>query len=495
MTPMSDDLAGLDATAQAELVRRGEAGPLELFDAAIVRCERVNPEINAVIHTFFDRAREQAAGELPDGPFKGVPFLVKDLGAGAMAGDPLHMGMRALKEADFRMPMDSFLGQRFREAGLVTIGRTNTPELGIQPTTEPVAYGPTRNPWDLGRTSGGSSGGSAAAVAAGIVPFAHASDGGGSIRIPASCCGVVGLKTTRQRITQGPLIGDFAGGLAVDFAITRSVRDAASLLDTVGGAAPGDPYVAPPPPRPYREELADDSGGLRVGVLTDPVLDLEVDPAVVTPVRETLEALEALGHAVTGESPPLPDPAAAGLDPRWAFQVRYDAAQAVTLTQLGLVLGRALGPDDVEPLTWAMAKAGHGRSSADYLSAVGLHQGTSRMIAAWFDSGHDLLVTPALAELPPPLGTFDQTGPDPLDAFRRGEPMGVFTALFNITGQPAISLPLGVSDEGIPIGVQLVAPFGREDLLIRVAAQLERAMPWAERRPAVWAGEGAREAA
>jgi len=492
---MSDDLAGLDATAQAELVREGEASPLELVDAAIERCERVNPEVNAVIHTFFDRAREQAEGELPDGPFRGVPFLIKDLGSGAMAGDPLHMGMRVLKEAGFRMPMDSFLGHRFRDAGLVTIGKTNTPELGIQPTTEPEAYGATRNPWDPGRTAGGSSGGAAAAVATGIVPFAHASDGGGSIRIPSACCGLVGLKTTRQRITQGPLIGDFASGLAIDFAVTRSVRDAATLLDAIKGAAPGDPYVAPQPPRPYVEELVDDSGGLRVGMLTEPVLDLEVDPAVVAPVRETMDALESLGHTVTGEAPPMPDPAAIGLDPRWAFQVRYDAAQAATLTQLGFVLGRELGADDVEPLTWAMASAGWERSSADYLAAVGLHQGTSRMIAAWFDAGHDLLVTPALAELPPPLGTFDQSGPDPLDAFRRGEPMGVFTAIFNITGQPAISLPLAVSDDGIPIGVQIVAPFGREDLLLRVAAQLERAKPWAERRPAVWAGETAREAA
>ena len=486
---MPDELGGMDATAQAELVRSGEASPAELVEAAIARAEAVNPELNAVIHVFYDRAREQAAGELPDGPFRGVPFLIKDLGAGGLAGDPMHMGMRVLKEADFRLPVDTFLGLRFRDAGLVTIGKTNTPELGIQPTTEPVAYGPTRNPWDPGRTAGGSSGGSAAAVAAGIVPFAHASDGGGSIRIPAACCGVVGLKTTRQRITQGPLIGDFAGGLAIDFAITRSVRDAAALLDTVAGAAPGDPYVAPQPQRPYREELAHESGGLRVGALTEPVLDLDVDPAVVEPVHETLEALEALGHSITGEAPPLPDPAAAGFDPRWAFQVRYDAAQAATLAQLGVVLGRTLGSDDVEPLTWAMAKAGRERSSADFLSAVGLHQATSRMIAAWFDAGHDLLVTPTLAELPPPLGTFDQSGPDPLDAFRRGEPMGVFTALFNITGQPAISLPLHSSDDGLPIGVQLVAPYGREDLLIRVAAQLERAHPWAERRPRVWAGE------
>jgi len=491
---MSEDLARLDATAQAELVRTGEASPLELVESAIARAERVNPEINSVIHQLYGRACERAAGELPDGPFRGVPFLVKDLGSGGMAGEPMHMGMRALKEADFRLPIDTYLGERFRDAGLVTIGRTNTPELGILPTTEPVAYGPTRNPWNTELTAGGSSGGAAAAVAAGIVPFAHASDGGGSIRIPASCCGLVGLKTTRQRVSQGPLLGDFASGLAIDFALTRSVRDAAALLDEVHGAAPGDPYVAPAPERPYRDELAPDQGPLRIGLMTQSLLEVAVEEEVASAARAAAKLLDELGHRVDDDAPAAP-PAGAGFDPREAFRIRYEAAQASTLDQLGRVLGRELGSDDVEPLTWAMAERGRAHNSGEYLSAVALHQGLGRMIAAWFEAGHDLLLSPTLGEVPPPLGSFDDSGPDPLDAFRRAEPMGVFTAIFNITGQPAISLPLHVSEEGIPIGVQLVAPFGREDLLLRVAAELERAQPWAERRPALWAGEPAPEAA
>jgi amidase len=295
-------------------------------------------------------------------------------------------------------------------------------------------------------------------------------------------------------VSQGPLLGDFASGLAIDFALTGSVRDAAALLDAVEGPVPGDPYVAPPPLRPYREELDADEGGLRIGLLTEPPLGVEGDPRAIEPARATLELLESLGHAVDDDAPALPEPGA-GPDPREAFQARYDAAQASTLTQLGFVLGRPLGHEDVEPLTWAMAEGGWRRSSADYLAAVALHQGLSRLIAAWFEAGHDLLLTPTMAEQPPPLGTFDDSGPDPLAAFRRAEPMGVFTAIFNITGQPAISLPLHATEDGVPIGVQLVAPFGREDLLLRVAAQLERARPWADRRPAIWAGQPAPEPA
>ena len=240
-------LTSLDATAQAELVRNGDVSPTELVEAAISRVEQVNPELNAVIHELFEEGRAEAeSADLPDGPFKGVPFLFKDLGA-AYAGQPMHLGMRLLKEADFRAPMDSYLAERFRAAGFVVIGKTNTPELGILPTSEPVAYGATRNPWNTEHTSGGSSGGSGAAVASGMVPVAHANDGGGSIRIPASINGLVGLKTTRQRTTEGPMIGDMMGGLTVELAVTRTVRDTASILDAVHGPAPGDPYAAPQP--------------------------------------------------------------------------------------------------------------------------------------------------------------------------------------------------------------------------------------------------------
>src|SRR5918996_4337992 len=255
------DLAGLDATAQAELVRTGEATPLELVDDAIERIEALNPKLNAVIHELFEEGREAAQRELPDGPFKGVPFLLKDLGA-AFAGDPLHLGMRFLKEAEFRAPLDTYLAQRFRAAGFVTLGKTNTPELGILPTTEPKAYGPSRNPWNLKHSTGGSSGGSGAAVASGMVPVAHANDGGGSIRIPASECGLVGLKPTRARVSQGPDVGEGWAGATIDGVVTRSVRDTAAALDWIGRPMPGDPYIAPPFARPLAQQVGAPVGRL-----------------------------------------------------------------------------------------------------------------------------------------------------------------------------------------------------------------------------------------
>ena len=341
-------------------MRTGEASPAELVDAAIARIEATNPELNAVIHTSFDDARERAAGELPDGPFRGVPFLLKDLGM-AYAGDPLHMGMRALKEAGFRAPADSTLALRFREAGLVTVGRTNTPELGIVPTTEPVAYGPTRNPWDPSRTAGGSSGGSGAAVAAGLVPFAHASDGGGSIRIPASNNGLLGLKTTRARTTAGPLSGDFASGLSEHFAVTRSVRDAAALLDAIHGPSPGDPYAAPPVARPYVEELQADPGKLRIALLTSSATDADPDSDAIDAVTASAELLTELGHEVEDL-----DPGAMVIsdDLPGSFIKRWAAGMSQTVRVVGRVVGRPLTAEDVEPLTWALVESGDEVSGA-----------------------------------------------------------------------------------------------------------------------------------
>ena len=479
---MSGDLARLDATAQAEMVRSGEASPLELVEAAIARTEALNPELNAVIHPLFDEAREAAEGDLPDGPFRGVPFMLKDLGA-ALAGQPFHLGMRYLKDRDFRIPVDTYLGQRFRDAGFVTIGKTNTPELGILPTTEPQAYGPTRNPWDTGRSSGGSSGGSAAAVASGMVPVAHANDGGGSIRVPASECGLVGLKPTRQRTSEGPLIGDNMSGLTAELVVSRSVRDTAAILDAVHGPAPGDPYVAPPPARPYLEELTADPGALRIGLVTDPIVAEEPDPAVVAAAREAAALLESLGHTVEEVS-------LAGLesfDLIESFLVRWSAGQAATLKQLGTIGGAEITAEDVEPLTWALAEKGRRHSAGEYLEAVASHQAMSRMIAGVHQGGVDLLLSPTLGELPPPLGSFDDSGPEPLSAIHRAVRTCAFVGVFNVTGQPAVSLPLCVSEEGLPIGVQLAAPFGCEDLLIRVAAQLEQARPWAAWSPGVFA--------
>jgi amidase len=473
---MTDELARLDATAQAELVRTGEASAAELTEAAIARVEATNGEVNAVIHPLFEEGLQAARGDLPDGPFKGVPFLLKDLGA-AFAGQPLHLGMSYLKERDFRAPVDTYLAQRFRAAGLVTIGKTNTPELGILPTAEPRAYGATRNPWNLGHTAGGSSGGSAAAVAAGMVPIAHANDGGGSIRIPAANCGLVGLKPSRQRVSEGPLVGDFMSGLTAELAVSRSVRDVATILEAVHGPAPGDPYVAPPPLRPYTEEVGADPGKLRIALWTETVIEQEADPEVVVAARSAAKLLEGCGHEV--EEPDLGF--LQGIDMIEPFLVRWAAGQAQALDQLGLVGGKPIGPDDVEPLTWALAEIGRSRSAGEYLAAVGQHQVMSRMFAGLHESGFDLLLSPTLGEPPPPLGTFDDSGPDPMAAFERAFLDGCFTAAFNATGQPAISLPLHWSDDGLPVGVQLVAPLGREDVLLRVASQLEQAAPWADR--------------
>ncbi|MFI5121822.1 MAG: amidase [Vicinamibacteria bacterium] len=484
---MKTDLATMDATAQAELVRSGEASPEELVEEAIARVEAVNPEVNAVIHELFEQGREEAASpDLPDGPFKGVPFLFKDLGA-AYAGQPYHLGMRLLKEAGFRAPVDTILAERFRAAGFVVIGKTNTPELGILPTTEPEAYGASRNPWNTDHTTGGSSGGSGAAVASGMVSVAHANDGGGSIRIPASICGLVGLKPTRQRTSEGPLVGDNMSGLTVELALTHTVRDTAAILDAVEGAAPGDPYVAPPPLRPYVEELEAERK-LRIGVQSDPpVPGLDSHPECIAAVDGAVKLLESLGHSVEDASPVDPQ-LAETLDLEDSFMTRWAAGQAATLDQLGAIVGREVTADDVEPLTWALAEVGRERSSARYLADVGLHQLVARGIAAWFETGYDLLLTPTMAEPPVPLGTYDQHVADPLDAFRRAVPAGAFTAIFNSTGQPAISLPLHWTADGFPVGVQLIAAFGREDLLIDVAAQLERVQPWIERRPPVFAG-------
>ena len=476
-------LVAMDATAQAELVRSGEVSPSELAEAAIERIEALNPDLNAVIHPLFEEGLAAAADGLPDGPFRGVPFLLKDIGA-CFAGQPLHMGMQALKDVGFRAPVDTYLAERFRDAGLVTLGKTNLPELGILPTTEPAAYGPTRNPWDTSRSAGGSSGGSAAAVAAGMVPIAHANDGGGSIRIPAACCGLVGLKPTRQRTSEGPLVGDNLSGMTCELIVSRSVRDTAYMLDAVHGPAPGDPYVAPPPTRPYAAEIEADPAPLRVGLMTHSLAGQEVEAVVVDAAREAAELLSSLGHAVFDDAPSGFE----GMNLVDTFMTRWAAGAASSLALFGTLLGRELGPGDVEPLTWALAVQGREISAAEYLGAVNSHQVMSRIVAGWYeDGGYDLLLTPSLGELPPTLGSFDDSGPDPLRAIERAKLTASFSGAFNVTGQPAISLPLVRTDDGLPVGIQLVAPFGREDTLLAVAAQLERARPWADSLPAVWA--------
>jgi len=475
-----DNLAFLDATAQAELVRRGDVSPCELVDAAIARIERLNPTLNAVIHPLFEPARARAAA-LSDrpSPFRGVPFLLKDF-FGHTEGDPFHMGTRFLRDLGFRAPHDSYLAAKFRSAGFVFLGRTNTPELGILPTTEPDAYGPTRNPWDPERSTGGSSGGSAAAVASGMVPAAHANDGGGSIRIPASECGLVGLKPSRGRTSFGPDIGEPLGGLAVEGVVTRSVRDTAAILDAIAGPMPGDPYTAPPPARPFREEVGAAPGRLRIGVLTRaPGGVVAVHPDCVAATEGAARLLESLGHGVETSHPDALDEIETGQH----FATMFATHVAHLLDVLGPFVGRTLGAADVDAFSWALAEIGRTCSASQYLTTVDWLHGFTRRVASWWTAGYDLLLTPTLSEPPPPLGSF--VAPDPIMVGMRATAFACFTSPFNMTGQPALSLPLDWNADGLPVGVQLVAAYGREDLLLRVAAQLEQARPWAARRPRV----------
>ena len=474
------DLAALDATAQAQLVRSGEACPGDLVGAAIERVERLNPQLNAVIRPRFEQAREEAHGELPDGPFRGVPFLLKDLD-GYGAGGPYHGGMRFLARHDFHPPVDSATVRQFTEAGLVCLGRTNCPELGLLPTTEPELYGPTHNPWDLDRSPGGSSGGSAAAVASGMVPFAHAGDGGGSIRIPASACGLVGLKPSRGRHSFGPELGEGWAGLVSRLVVSRSVRDTAGALDLVSGYLPGDPYTAPPPARPYVEEVGADPGRLRIGWrAVAPAGTTTTQAPCVAAVEQAAHLLADLGHDLEEASPAAFDEE--GLVEH--FTTCYTAWVAHELGHLAREVGAEVEPGDVEAATWSLAEAGKQVGAADYLLALDYLHGFSRRMVGWWHEGFDLLLTPTIAEPPTLLGSFG--GDDPIVGLLRSVEVVAFTAPFNTTGQPAVSVPLYWED-GLPIGVQLVSAYGREDLLLRVAAQLEQARPWADRRPPVHA--------
>ncbi|MGI8594503.1 MAG: amidase [Solirubrobacteraceae bacterium] len=481
---MTDELASMDATAQAELVRGGEASPAELVEAAIERIEALNPELNAVIHPLFAKARDAATGGLGEGPFRGVPIVVKDLGPHT-AGDPFHAGTKFAKEAGWTEAQDSELITRFRRAGFVLVAKTNTPELGILPTTEPEAYGPARNPWALERSTGGSSGGSAGAVASGMVPLAHANDGGGSIRIPASSCGLLGLKPTRGRTTLAPDFGDLVGGLVSDHVVCRSVRDCAAVLDAIAGPALGDPYVAPPPQRPFVDEVGADPGRLRIGMMTTPPGKLwAAHPDVVAATEDAGRLLESLGHGVEPDAYP---PELDDLGLVASFLVRWTSGIAWWLKWWEARLGREIGPDDVEACTWALAELARSHTGADFLVAIEKHQLAGRSAARWHE-GFDLLLTPTMGEPPTRIGEYAPDPENPAAPIVRATPIACFTAGANMTGQPAVSLPLHWNEEGLPIGVQFVAPFGREDLLVRVAAQLEEARPWAQREPGVWAG-------
>jgi amidase len=392
--------------------------------------------------------------------------------------------MKHLRDLDWRESEDTWLVERFRNAGFVICGKTNTPELGILPTTEPEAYGPTHNPWDLERSPGGSSGGSAAAVAAGMVPIAHANDGGGSIRVPAAACGLVGLMPSRGRVTQGPEFGDLMTGLVSEHVVARSVRDSAGALDCILGPGPGDPYTAPSPERPYREEVGADPGKLRIGLWSSAPSDqFEPHPDCIAAAESAGSLLESLGHAVELSHPDAVD------DPAYTerFIARWTAGVAWNLDYWSEKSGRPVTQESVEGTTWALAELGRSFSGAQYLASLEYQQRVARQAAEWWTGGFDLLLSPTMGEPPTPLGSFAEQPDDPTAPLFRAIPTAGFTAFWNTTGQPAISLPLHWTEDGLPIGVQLIAPYGREDMLIRVAAQLEEAQPWAQRFPETFA--------
>jgi amidase len=481
------DLPWLDGTAQADLLRRGEVTAAELAAAAVERITELNPLLNAVVLEMFEEGGRRAAALKAQGPLAGVPFLLKNILCSG-ADEPVTMGMRAFAEAGYRQPHDTYLARRFKDAGLITLGKTNTPEFALKGATEPEVHGPTHNPWQLGRSPGGSSGGAAAAVASGMVPLAHASDGGGSIRIPASACGLVGLKPSRGRVSLGPDAGEMWHGFACELGVTRSTRDTAALLDIAHGFMPGDPYTAPTPVRPYREEIGADPGRLRIGLMDRaPSAWPALHEDCVEAARDAARLLEELGHVVELAHPRVLDE----LDYRSLFYVIVTANTHAALEGAATVLGRPLGRDDMEEWTYALGELGAEQRTVEYLrSGSGQLHLLTREVASWFAEPfgprrYDLLLSPTLRTPPPPHGAMTAPPGDPLATRDLLMDLIPFTPVANMTGQPAISLPMHWNAEGLPIGVHLMAEYGREDLLLRIASQLEKARPWQHRRPLV----------
>ena len=468
-----------DALGLAALVRSGEATPEMLLDAALVRAEAVNPALNALVHLVPDVARRLIATGLPEGPLRGAPFLLKDLGAEA-AAFPAHNGSRLL--ANTRHKGDSAIYARLAAAGLVTFGRGTAPEGGIGPVTEAAVYGgPTRNPWALDRTPGGSSGGSAAAVAAGVVPAAHGSDGGGSVRIPAACCGLFGMKATRARLPDGPFSGEGWAGMAMDGFLTRSVRDAAALIDACAGPDLGAPYVAPPLRASFTAAVSAPPRRMRVAFTDRTLAGAPIDPDCAAAVRDAAALLADLGHHVEEAAPVCPVEAMMA-----AWTVIVACGTALWVREKVEARGRPLSEGEIEPVAASACAYAATLSGADYLQAVETVHAFGRDLAAFFET-HDALLTATLAEPPAEIGRFAHDRFDDFRAYRNG-PDGVFayspfTAIYNASGQPAASLPLFWSDAGLPIGVQIATAFGEDEALMALSAELEAARPWFHRRP------------
>ena len=472
MTDLDTLYRTTDAVGLAGLVAKREVAPAELVEAGISAIEEMNPRLNAVIHKLYDMGREGAASVEPgSGPLAGVPFLLKEL-ASSWKGAPLTNSSRFLK--DQVAEADSEISRRLRAGGLLLLGKSNAPENGWSITTEPVLYGPTFNPWNPELTPGGSSGGTAVAVATGMVPIADASDGAGSIRVPASCCGVVGMKPSRGRVTLAPFADYWAGG-AYFLCNSRTVRDTAAWLDVVGGAVTGDPYWIAPPPRPYLDMLSQPTGPLKIGVVTASPDGKPVHPGIVALIEKVAGVLADLGHEVQGH--------VMDYDAEANWKTYTDMTCVETAAMFGFletVVGRPVTPDDVEPVTWAIIERGRATAGMEHAGRIEAVRQIGRSVAQGLER-FDITVTPVLTQPPRPVGFYDM-GLDDLDAYNALWSDSVFMSPFNMSGQPAISLPLGEAG-GMPAGVQLVARIGDEARLLALSADLEQALPWADRRP------------
>jgi amidase len=460
----------------AALIRGGEISSRQLVDACLERIEALQPELNAFVHMDPDGARDSADAVKPgdERPFAGVPIAVKD--TAPVAGMPFTMGSDVF--GDFVPQHDAYLVRRLRDAGFVIVGKTNLPEFGIVPVTEPRRFGPARNPWDRERTPGGSSGGAAAAVAAGMVPLAHGSDGGGSIRIPAACCGLVGLKPARGRISRGPEQGD--DFLVQDGVLTHTVAETAQMLDVLAGYETGDATWAPPPSEPFAEAATRDPGRLRIGITSDSPIESELDPICANAVAVAAEQLAALGHDVEE----IPSAPWSGEDVLRVFTMVFSTPISAGAFFGGMVTGREPSEELLEPLSWTIWKEIGERSALEYYLARTQLNAYSRGIVALWDS-YDVVMTPALAQRPVRIGEIDTCSDEPWEDFRRSGAFTPYTAIFNVTGQPALSLPLIHGDDGLPAGVQLAGRPADEATLLSLGAQLEAAHPWADRRPAL----------
>jgi amidase len=488
---MMDELIAYDAIALGGLIRKGEISSIELLNIIIERIEKINPQLNAVIHKMYDQARTAAETLSPDtkigkpsySGFWGVPFLLKDLVA-ECKGTPFDEGSRAVQ--GYISKLDSELVRRHKAGGLIIIGKTNAAEFGVLPTTEPAIHGPTVNPWDPSLTPGGSSGGSAAAVAAGIVPMAHGNDGGGSLRIPASCCGLFGLKPTRGRNPLGPLFGDIGGGIAHEHAVTLTVRDSAALLDVTSGPDLGDPYYAPPMERPFLEEVGREAGRLKIGFLTRVPEgwneETELHPDCEIAVKDAAQLCEGLGHIVEEVSAePLSHP-----DIPQTFVLLFSCFVGHAIAYWERELGKKIEKDELESATWEIYQESLKTTGAAYLVAVEQLQCFARKIAKWYHEGnYDMLLSPTMRIPPTKLGSFKSSPEDPMAWIKIALSFVAFTRTQNITGQPAMSVPLYWNEDNIPIGVQFAGRFGEEGKLFRLAAQLEQARPWADRNPPI----------